>query len=523
VKKFGRHILIKILIYLALFLSVEYVLYRIYQNRILEFGCFDDCYNYGAGYFLVQGKKLYTELAFGHNMLMAYASAVIQSIHIPVNIYEFILIHRRVLFLYGLIMDLLIILRFRAAGAGFMLLYEFSKFYLFGDRFLAEGAIVYPLVYMTGVLMDAFRKRLPSAIDYVLCGIFCWFIIFMREPFVPISIVLYALIIAQKSKRLPKMISVIIFCLLTALILITVNIPEYVYDIVVLNRGLLTPTGTPTELAVNLLKQFLYPLFLFIGGQWNEFRSFIIGLDIVFLIAFILHFKAKFEKQTLMLLTLLGLANFRFTEPGTIFYSAYHMLPWFGMFYFTLCYMVFRIWESNRKIGALLVAVAAISFFLFLSSKSHFMHFQPNLQSSLLTHYGTYLSVGETVRNLSEPKDTLFLDGADELIYWQAQRLSPYTYSWYTGTMPSVLKYRTARIAMFTNSPPDFYYDFCSKDAPLKPSLPPSVMKDYQQLYLYGKPSCLYVRIMKLTSINDAQWAKAAEMGYGLPPIYGTR
>ena len=112
-----------------------------------------------------------------------------------------------------------------------------------------------------------------------------------------------------------------------------------------------------------------------------------------------------------------------------------------------------------------------------------------NLQEDLLTNFGKEMHIGTIVHDLSKPTDTLFLDGADDLIYWQAELQSPYKYSWYTAIMPQVQVYRTERLAMFKNTPPDFYYDFCTKSAPLHSSLPEFVKDSFQQLYDNGKPS----------------------------------
>src|SRR5579871_1635124 len=123
------------------------VLYKIYIPRINAFGCFDDCNNFMGGYFLLHGKRLFSEIFFNHAPGMAYISYLIQSLFHPRNLYELILRHRQFVILFGFFGNLFLLLRFGWKASGFIILYELSKFYLFGDRFLAEAIIVYPIVY----------------------------------------------------------------------------------------------------------------------------------------------------------------------------------------------------------------------------------------------------------------------------------------------------------------------------------------------------------------------------------------
>ena len=63
-------------------------------KRLGAFGCFDDCFNFGAGYFLLQGKHLYSQIFFNHQPFMAYISAVIQYVSHPQTLFELVKYHR---------------------------------------------------------------------------------------------------------------------------------------------------------------------------------------------------------------------------------------------------------------------------------------------------------------------------------------------------------------------------------------------------------------------------------------------
>ena len=138
-------------IFLALLLiPFFYVIFKLYAPRTAAFGCFDDCFNYGAGFFITKGKLLYRDIFFNHQPLMAYISALIQSFTQPRNIYELLLRHRQFMIIWNFFWAVVLLFQFGSAGMLFSLQYELTKFYIFGDRFLAEGLIVYHFCIVTG-------------------------------------------------------------------------------------------------------------------------------------------------------------------------------------------------------------------------------------------------------------------------------------------------------------------------------------------------------------------------------------
>ncbi len=110
------------------------VLYKIFSTRALAFGCFDDCANYMAGYFMKHGRELYSEIFYNHIMGMAHFSFAIQSMYDSINIYDLVLIHRKFIMFVSFIFGVLIIKRFSWQGLVFVVMYELTKFYVFGDR-----------------------------------------------------------------------------------------------------------------------------------------------------------------------------------------------------------------------------------------------------------------------------------------------------------------------------------------------------------------------------------------------------
>lgn len=509
--------LIQIFLISFLLLPFEFFLYKIFSQRALAFGCFDDCSNYIAGYFMLNGKVLYSQVFFNHIMGMAYFSYVVQFLHNSINIYDLVLSHRQAIMMVGFIFHVLIIKRFKWTGALFVVLYELSKFYLFGDRFLGESIAVYGAVFLMGLVWEKLQEKKLSFFDYAISGIFTWFIIFTREPYIPLALVLYGIIL-WRSVIKAKIFSASIFLALTGFVLVNTRLSDFYFNDFTVNFL----TAIPGEANSNklfgegLVKIFLYPLYLFVGGKWNVFRIFEICLSLSFLTSLGILLKNKKWKQVLLIIIILGAANMRYVTPGQIFYEAYYQMVWFGLFLAITLLLVSYILKRYKKIGAVLLGVIVVGWCIAVFSPSSYLFDRVNLQEQLLTNFGTEMNVGNVVKNISKPEDTLFLDGADDMIYWVSGLSSSYRYSWYTGLMPLFTLYTEERIRMFKNNPPDFYYDFCSSEAPHNTRLPGFVRPAYQQLYSNGKQSCLYVLKSKLDSISDVQWEKAKEGFYSL-------
>ena len=124
-----------------------------------------------------------------------------------------------------------------------------------------------------------------------------------------------------------------------------------------------------------------------------------------------------------------------------------------------------------------------------------------------ITYYGEIIKYGEVIKILSEPNDTLFLDGFDDLIYWQANLISNYKYSWYTSMMPGFKVYSSERDTMIKNNPPDFYYGTNYGD----------LEGLFTQLYSQGKSTNIFINNKKLREITEDQWIKAQEWLFDKP------
>lgn len=467
---------------------------------------------------MLSGKTLYSQIFYNHIMGMAWLSFFIQKFHQAINIYDLVLFHRQIIMVIAFMFDLLIIKRFKWTGLWFVLFYEFSKFYVFGDRFLGESIVVYACVFLFGLVFEKFLRHKLSPTDLVLSGIFTFLVIFMREPYIPLIVFLYGIILWGSVGK-AKIASVFVFLILIGVVLLNTSLPDFYFNDVTLNKILIENEASSNSVAgVGFFQVFLYPVSIFLYGKLNAFRFFEITLSVVFLTGIIFEFfKNKKKMLVAIVLIALGIANLRITPPGSTYFEAYHQMVWLGMFIFASVILCMEVIKRKKIRGALLGILITVGWGAAVFGPGSYVYDKVDLQEQLLTNFGTVMNVGTVVRNLSDTSDTLFLDGADDMIYWQSGLYSPYEYSWYTSLMRSVPLYIEERTNMFKNNPPVFYYDFCTPLAPTHNSLPGFVKNKYQQLYNNGKPSCLYVLKTKVPNISQQQWEKAKQGFYGLP------
>lgn len=498
-----------------------FFLYKIYMLRVNAFGCFDDCNNFMGGYFLLHGKRLFSEIFFNHNPLMAYISLIVQFLTHPQNLYELILRHRQALLLFSFVFNILLVIRFGVPAFAFTLFYELTKFYLFGDRFLAEPFIVYPLIYLVGLAWMKIQNEKITMFDYVVSGIFTWFIVFMREPYVPAALLMFLYILWNenilKSKRWfhqnkNSLLSLGIFAVLSFLTLFLHDVKEFYFNVVTANIVLVGMESSHIGLGI-----FFYPIWLFFGGEWGHFRYIILSLDVLFIISSLILIVKKYWRIVLLTWLLLGFLNIRYVEPGKAFYGAFHLLCWYGVFLFVSFMLLGYVYKKSKKFAYSMTFLYFCVLLFHMFSSSSFLHSKPDPHYELITNYGGPMQVGTVIASLSGPHDTLFVDGFDDIIYWQSQRFSTYKYSWYTSLMPDHKKYLDARTEMFKESPPDFYYGSCPREKLPNYLLPDFAKDNYVRLFSDKKPTCLWVKKTKLGSIDSQQW-KAAEMNrYYLP------
>lgn len=494
----------------------------VFYQRLGVFGCFDQCFNYVAAYFLLKGKTLFSQIFFNHQPLMAYFSYYLQLLLQPQNLYQLVLYHRLFVIAFSLFMNLLLLFRLRWVGFGFVLFYETTKFYLFGHFFLPEAMLVYPLVYLGGLFWQGLAGKKIFLYDYPLAGLFAWLVVFLSLAYVPLTIGLYSLFLfsVRKNRHLVFS-SLLIFFLLSFFLLFNLPLRDYFFQVFQVNLKAVAFESEATGMGgLGFLKIFFYPFLILLKSSKHLFWSILAFLDLIFLYLIFWFWKTRKKPGVILLIFfLLGLALVRYVEPGTVFYQAFHLLAWYGLFLlFFFCFLVdFLFKPKNRLFSSLILLLLAGFLFTAVFSPQSFLQEKVNREEEFTVNYAPYFATGEVIKILAQPDDQLFLDLWDDLIYWQAGLDSAYPYSLYTPIMTNFDQFQTARLKMFAENPPDFYYSYYGAGEDCPPLLPEEMVTDYHQLYFGGKPSCLYLQEEKLKAIEKSQWEAIAKLGFSLP------
>ena len=496
-------------LYILVFLGTSYRLY----NRLGVFGCGDECINYTAAYFLNTGKALYTEVFFNRQPIMAYASLAVQWVTHPTNLYSLVLYHRLAFMVYAFIMGVFLIWRFRVPALLFLILYEGTKFYVYGYQFIWEAVIVYPLAYAFSATWCALYKKKTWGIDWYLVPLSAALVFWTREPYVPVAFALLVTFIwvLRKDRRVYTTILLSLFFCIVPYIWIPLG--EYTRQVIEVN---LRAAGSAFDIH-SLLYAFGYPVAIFVSGKQSFFRLIQIGM-----MAFVglgMYFGIRSTKKYtpfLFIFGILGLAAIRSVAPGIMYFEAFHMLPWFGLACMT-CALVINSITVHKTKTIVTIGFIIFSLWAFVAPQA-FIWEKVDKLAEFESQYAKYSHYSQAIKIITTPAQQIFLDMWDDVIYWESGRNSSYPYSLYIPVAAGVSPYKEARTAMFIDNPPAIYYS-CPVIQSEYNSLPADVRLLYTQLLSDGKPSCLYVHNLVMQTMNNIQREELSRIGYTEPKV----
>lgn len=503
----------------VVFLLLIPLYYRYYQ-RIGAFGCFDDCHTIVSGYFMTRGRTLYSEIFYNHQLIMPFVSFLIQSLYKAKTLYQLILVHR--LFIYGFQLVILALLtwRFRWVGLTFILLYEPIKFYFLGDRFLPEALVPYLAAFLIGIVWERFNKKLNSY-DYYISAVLAWLIVFLREPYIPLGLLLFLLITFNRKITSIKWKPVILFLTLSCISILAVPIKDYINTVFVLN----SQTIAASELSakhlngIGIFKPLFYPITILLTKPITFLGQILAVLNVIFIFAGT-YFAVKFRKIALLLIILIVLATagVRLESPGYMFYEAFHMAPWYGVFIMSIALLLTTLVTTTRQVkvkyivSLLVILISSYSLF----GKGSFVLDNVNSVEEFSTGFSRYQQYANAINTFSSKDDTFYVELWDDIMYWLSGLDSSYHYALFTPWIESTPKYADARKQMFLDNPPDIYY--CSEEVTYNSGnfLPEYLKPSYKQVFKDNVPLCLYISNNTVEQLSADQLKVAAQRGYSL-------
>lgn len=497
----------KILLGFIFFSALFFLLYKLYMPRVNAFGCFDDCFNFMGGYFILQGKKIFADFFYNHQPGMAYLSAFVQFVDKPNSIAELIISHRKFIWIASFSLTFLLYLRFGYKIVLVSILYEFSKFYVFGDRFLAESLLGYLTIYQAGVIFELIRGKV-NKIDVYTMPLASWAIVFLREPYTLTTLFLlsiYSIHFYKKDRKsFYKIMSIFAFLSIMSFLL---NSPkEYIFNVFTINQERSITESLKDPLIFRIFSIFFYPLkFIISDTPWTLLRTYIASLSFVFIAAsLIAGLYLKKWKLLAVIFLILALSNLRPEPVNKTFFEAFHINVWLQVLIFSTVYLIFMIFKSMKKASLLLVTILVFSFFALIINNGYFVHEKINTSDEFFINFSEVMGAGTIIRDLASKNDNLFVDGYDDLVLWEAKVKSSYKYSWLTSSMPSIKIYSDERVNMFRNSPPDFYYGKCLSELTKEDDFVSKyISNNYIQYKEYKKRGCILLSKSKYGKVES--------------------
>lgn len=513
IKKIKLNHLLKFFIFSTFTLFLLFMAKK-YFDQSASFAFVDEYDNIAAADQMIKGKKLFTEVFHNRQIGPVYLSYLIQTFSKPQTLYQLIVVHRLFVIAFSFSFSMLLLFRFGLIGLGFSLLFEPIKYYFHGNLFLAESFIIYPLVYLVLLLFE--KKKKLSYIDMILTGIFTWFMIFSREPYVPLALLLFISIFIKQKDLKGLIYSSIIVFLLSTISLNGLNLKDYFFQLYTVNKSRISGNSFDNMDNINLFSSLFYPVLMFKGGAWNHFR-FILSLYSASLIIFSSYLIIVLSKYRLVLVTLLILtfSAIRVISPGTVYYGAYRMMIWNGLLIASLLIFLNTIIETKKNFLApfiMLILIFIVSFY----PKESFIFRKVNKAQSFNINYNRYFVNGEAIKLLAEKGDTLFVDGYDSLLFWQAGIPSAYKYAFYYPIMKNIKIFDDAKKDMFERTPPTFYFVDCIYRN-INP-IPKEISANYKQ-FIYtviNEETCLYINKNKIKKISEEKIKLIEKYNYRL-------
>lgn len=467
-----------------------------YSQKALSFRFIDEEDNFVIGKYLLKGEKIYGDLITNHQPLTYILSAGVQQATHPNSVYLLVLRHRQAVIIWSMLWSLLLIFYFGKRLLIFIVIFELSKIYLLGNLFLAESLVIYPFLFLTGLVL--FKEKI-GRMELFFWGICLSTTALFLSPVWPVIAASLILMLFKQKDYFLKSVGLILLGAAVPVWLIFKfsDFAGYFYYNLWANLTYTVPAYQHDSWFLTMAKSFLTPILAFLPAPQTP-PLWMIRIFVIVLIANLV-FSQKIKKAVL-LLGFLGLANLRFIPPGTQGYSGFHFLPWYALLIFISCLSLPKNIKNN--LGFFNLAAVLIAVYLAFDFAKTPLFTKTNMQLDFYINYSTYISIGDAIKAMKKPNDTLFVSPNSWLIYWQADiNHLPKLYGYYTW-MAGLPKLHQEILTAFAQNPPTFFYCDDCKGLDLGKSL-----TKYQEIKKLGGSTRLYVLPERVNSLTKEQKA----------------
>jgi len=473
------------------------VSFRISQARSLSMHFADEEDHITIARYTNRGFKLYQEIQSNHQPIVYFSSAKLQQLLDPPNIFMLIRRHRQAMFIYGLIWSGIILWRFKAVGLIFITLFEFLKYWLFGNLWLMESFAIYPSVYLFGVMLEAwFEKVRISTLEIIFLSFNSFLIIFSLVPLWPWLALTWLLIFIKIKKKI--MVAGISLLVITGLFfaISTYSPIDWFIRTIYNNFVYAIPELSPFHGSVDYLRMIFFPFLAYFTV--NSLQAQFISLFFTgYLVA------CWFKPKLLWLYLFLLLANNRVLSPVSVYYEGFHLLPWMGLMIFTFSYSLQKIKFKLWFIWLIWALILMLN-----NNMPYFWKTDPNYE--YYVNYSTFDDFNFALKTINKngQKMAISVLTNEILIQWKTL-LDPATkqivcYPW-ENLIPELKQNRDQVFSLDNPFPPEFIYGSIDKQL---------TKAKYQVLYRNDKASELFIRKDIFDQISPEEWIALKTRGF---------
>jgi hypothetical protein len=398
-------------------------------------------------------------------------------------------------------------------------IFELTKYYLLGHLYLAESLVVYPLIYLTLLILEVSRRYPLRRWDAFLASVSGFFVAFNLLPLAPLAFFFLAYFVWQQrfkkgvvwQQRFKKGVVLIIILpvLLSTLFLFRLlPIRFYIEDTIWANLFYYISLGNKIAFQVeeprlmSLAKVFLYPLTSFFNLNNPYFRVLALISLIFILSSIFLAFRFKKFKLVIFSIFLLSLANLRAPVGTGIFYHAFHSLPYLGLLIILAFVLLKKVASLERSLRwkSFLLLPLFLLLAIFLFDQNYFYQEKISSQETAYIQFSKIFDSSVGVRTLAAPGDTLAVFPYEELLYWYADVQPATRFLFYLSWVYDVPKFKKEIDQSFSQEPPTFIYWPTERLHRLVKE------EDYLNLPRDATGSALFIHKNKVPQITEEQW-----------------
>lgn len=513
----SKKYLSKIMLLLVIFIFFLLILKPV-QRNVFNFPLRDEEDNIITGTWVFQDKKLYGDFYFQRQPVPTIISGALQRFTKPNTIYLLIKRHREFVLFYSFVWITLLTLRFGAKGLTVGIILELIKFALLGNLYVAESLVVYPSIYVIGIIYDFYKTKVASTLDVITLSPVTLLVLFSREtlaPFIMLAFVI-AFLKLKKDKRKILILSLIVSLALFLLLLAPfISYEGFFKNTIATNILDFIPAEVTYSWQYGLITTFFLPFKILIYPNQN---FYIIEklFSIIYIISLFVFIKFKKPAYLFLSFFLLSTLNFRPADFGT-FSDGRRFLPWFAaLLWIAILNFELIIVNAKKTFVKVVIGLSLLTSFIvfILPYGIKELSLRPDTFTMWYINYSTFFDYGETIHVLSEKNDTMLAIPQQPLIYWQSQLFSSSPYFYTLSNMyhrPRLLK---VIIEKLEANLPDFFYIEGNDDFKISIS---NVLDNYIVVPKGKNQSYLLVHKNKLSRISQEKWKSVERYGFNKP------